>query len=88
MLLIEAKEKFITGYEERIKADELKSDQLLQRQNAASSQKDREIKQLQATIQASEIQSESLIEEKKDISAKMQARDCEIAQLKQERQSD
>jgi hypothetical protein len=82
MLLIEAKDKFITDYEERIKADEIKSDQLLQRQNAASSQKDREIQQLQTKMQASEIQSQLLIKEKKDISAEMQARDREIAQLK------
>ena len=53
MLLIEAKDKFIIDYEERIKADELKSDQLLQRQNAASSQKDCEIQQLLAKMQAS-----------------------------------
>ena len=69
MLLIEAKEKLITSYLERIKADELKSDQLLQRQNAASSQKDREISQLRARVKVSETQSQSLIQENNGIAA-------------------
>ncbi len=87
VLLIEVKDKFITGQTERIKADELQSEQLLQKQNAALSQKDREISQLQATVKASEIQSQSLIQEKQEAAAKMQAKDSEMTQLKQENQS-
>jgi len=55
MLMIEAKDKFIAGHEEKIKAEQLQSAQLLQKQNAASSQKDRDISQLEATVKASEI---------------------------------
>ena len=46
MLLIEAKDKFITDYEERIKADELKSEQLIQQQNAVLGKKDREMQDI------------------------------------------